>query len=527
MSTEITKDETNNPIYYAECKKALDRPESVDYLASRGISLATAKQFGCGFDLATKCIIVPSNERSYIARSIDGASSVRFKNPVGQETGIANSEALFSDDPMPIFVVKGAFDMLGIAEAGANAISLNGVLQGKLLIDLIEKNKRKINKTLLIDLGNDLEGRENTNKLVEELTEKGIKCQAVNLSCGYRDPNEALQRDKAAFVANITATVNLITKPYNTYSYFISDALEKDIDDMRSHENLSTGFKMLDKKMGVFTNGLYILGGVPSVGKTTLMLQLADQMAMDGEHVLYFTLEQSKLDLLSKSVARGSAVRFEKEKRKPGAYVTSMDILFKRKPLDALEAFNDYFATVKDRVSIIECFSNLTVKKIEEEVKDYERYNHVKPIVFVDYLQTLSAELDPETHRKATDVKQIVDDNIGRLQGIAKSMGLLIFAISSLNRSNYTHSLDFESFKETGKIEYGADRLFGLSLSVTKTKAFIDADLDTKREMIKTAKAENPRRIDFECLKNRNGFPVFTQQFLYYPDRDLYKEIDI
>ena len=81
MSTEITKDETNNPIYYAECKKALDRPESVDYLASRGISLATAKQFGCGFDLATKCIIVPSNERSYIARSRPVSQTVKRCSP--------------------------------------------------------------------------------------------------------------------------------------------------------------------------------------------------------------------------------------------------------------------------------------------------------------------------------------------------------------------------------------------------------------------------------------------------------------
>ena len=525
MSEKEQKQATTNTAYYEECAHALDRPESVDYLASRGVSLITAHQFRCGYDVTTRCIIVPINEHSYVARSIDSTSPVRFRNPVGQEIGITNSEALFSDDLKPIFVVKGVFDMLAIAESGENAIALNGVALNNLLIDLIKKSGKKVEKTLLIDLGNDLDGRKNSQKMAEELKKEGIKCQAVNLSCGYRDPNEALQNKKAAFVEKVNANVDLITKPDNTYSYFLSEALENDVAEMKSHEHRKTGFPNLDSKIGVLTNGLYILGGVPSVGKTTFMLQLADQMAMRGEHILYFTLEQSKLELISKSVARESALRFQRETGKPGTYVTSMDIQFDRKPLEIRKALLDYYAMVGNRVSIVECFSGLTVKNIEQKVSEYEKYNHVKPIVFVDYLQTLSAELDPETHRKATDVKQIVDDNISRLQGLSKSMGLLIFAISSLNRSNYSHALDFESFKETGKIEYGADRLFGLTLSETNTTRFVSANTDDQREMLKTAKSEIPRKIDFVCLKNRSGFPVFTQKFYYYPDRDLYVEI--
>lgn len=527
MSTKEQKVETNNTAYYEECAKHLSAPESVDYLASRGVSLSTARQFNCGFDPATKCIIVPVNDHSYVARSIDDTSSVRFRNPAGQETGITNSDVLFSDDPAPIFVVKGAFDMLGIVETGANAIALNGVQHNKILIDLINNNKKKkVNKTLLIDLGNDIEGRENTDKLVEALTGIGVTCKAVNLSCGYRDPNEALRHNKAAFVENVTTNVDLITKPDNTYSYYLSEALARDVAEMKSHEHRSTGFPELDKKIGVLTNGLYILGGVPSVGKTTFMLQIADQMARLGEHVLYFTLEQSKLELIAKSVARESAISCAVLKKDPGIAVSSLDILFDRKPREARPAFEVYYKMVGKRVSIVECFAGLTVKTIEDKVKDYERYNHVKPIVFVDYLQTLSAELDPETKRKATDVKQIVDDNISRLQGLAKSMGLLIFAISSLNRTNYTQTLDFESFKETGKIEYGADRLFGLQLSIVHDPEFINASTERKRELIQQAKAEIPRKIDFGCLKNRSGFPVFTLRFHYYPDRDLYVERD-
>ena len=524
MSEKEIKNETNNTTFYEEYAKALSHPECVNYMASRGISLSTAQKSNCGYDPATKCIIIPINEHSHIARSIDDTSTIRFRNPAGQVTGITNSKALFSDDSKPIVVVKGAFDMLSVAEIGANAIAVNGAGQNELLVDLIKNSGKKVEKTLLIDLGNDLEGRKNSQKLAEELKKIGVKCKVVNLSCGYRDLNEALQMNKAVFAANVTTNVDLIIKPDNTYSYYITGALARDVAEMKEHEHRSTGFESVDRNIGVMTNGLYILGGVPSVGKTTFMLQLADQMARLGEHVLYFTLEQSKLELIAKSVARESAISCKALKMDPKIAVSSLDILFDRRPREAAPAFEVYYKMVGKRVSIVECFSGLTVRQIEKKVTEYVQYNNVKPIVFIDYLQTLSAELDPETNRKATDVKQIVDDNISRLQGFSKSMGLLIFAISSLNRSNYTNSLDFESFKETGKIEYGADRLFGLQLSIVRDPEFINASTEDKRKLIQQAKAEIPRRIDFDCLKNRSGFPVFTQQFLYYPDQDLYTE---
>ena len=524
MSEKENKNETNNTSYYEECVKNLSAPESVDYLASRGVSLSTAQQFHCGYDPATKCIIVPINDQSYIARSIDDTSTIRFKNPVGQKTGITNSGALFSDDDTPIVVVKGAFDMLSVAEIGANAIALNGICQNSSLINLIQDSGKKVKKTLLIDLGNDIEGRENSQKLAEELTKIGVKCKVVNLSSGYRDLNEALQMQKGTFFAKATASVDAITKPDNTYSYYINGDFANDVAEMKATEHRKTGFPLLDKKIGVMTNGLYILGGIPSVGKTTFMLQLADQMARRGEHVLYFTLEQTKLELFSKSVARESALKYWYENNGPGTYVTSSDVQYEHNLEERDKAIRNYFGFVEDRSNIVVCFSGLTVGDIEAKVKEYESYNKVKPIVIIDYLQSLEAEADPVTHRKASDVKQIVEENISRLQGLSKSMGLLIFAISSLNRNNYTNSLDFNAFKETGKIEYGADRLFGLSLAITHDPKFVTAPKDVQQAMIEEAKEKIPRRIEFKCLKNRSGCPIFSLIFDYYPNLDLYVE---
>ncbi len=48
--------------------------------------------------------------------------------------------------------------------------------------------------------------------------------------------------------------------------------------------------------------GLYVLGAISSLGKTTFCGQMADQLAFVGEHVLYFSLEQTRLELVTKGL---------------------------------------------------------------------------------------------------------------------------------------------------------------------------------------------------------------------------------
>lgn len=50
---------------------------------------------------------------------------------------------------------------------------------------------------------------------------------------------------------------------------------------------ISTGFAMLDEALdGGLYEGLYIVGAISSLGKTTLVTQIADQVASKGQDVL-------------------------------------------------------------------------------------------------------------------------------------------------------------------------------------------------------------------------------------------------
>ncbi len=77
------------------------------------------------------------------------------------------------------------------------------------------------------------------------------------------------------------------------------------------------------------------------------------------------------------------------------------------------------------------------------------------------------------------------------------------FYRSSFNRDNYTKPVSFESFKESGNIEYTADVVWALQLFVINS--INSFNISDARQKIDKAKKKQPRQIQLKCLKNRQG----------------------
>ena len=229
-------------------------------------------------------------------------------------------------------------------------------------------------------------------------------------------------------------------------------------------------------------------------------------------------MEQSRLEMVSKSIARQTA------KDDPDKAVSSLQIRTGAKGESITRATAEYLQSVGDRISIIEGNFNCNVTFIGNYTRQYIAQNGgVRPVIVVDYLQVLQAEKDPETGRKASDTKQIVDYNVTQLKRLSRSLELPIFVISSVNRSNYLTPIDFEAFKESGGIEYTADVVWGLQLSAIHDPIFDkESKIKEKREKIATAKERMPRDIELVCLKNRCGRSRYAAQFTYYPQYDYF-----
>ncbi len=96
--------------------------------------------------------------------------------------------------------------------------------------------------------------------------------------------------------------------------------------------------------------------------------------------------------------------------------------------------------------------------------------------------------------------------------------------VSSINRANYLNPVDFESFKESGGIEYTADVVWGLQLQILNDDLFSkDNKIKEKRETVRAAKKAIPRKIELLCLKNRYGVSSYSCGFNYYPQFDLFE----
>ena len=500
--------------YLNECYTHRNDPAAVQYLSFRGISQDTATAYKLGYDTRTGFLIVPTSRYYYVARNTNPEAENRYNNPKGAKIELFNAQAIYNEESRPVFIVEGAFDALSIIEAGGLATALNSTSNYKKVLDMVKKQTTK--STLILCLDNDAAGAKATAELETGLKELNISYITADICGEYKDPNEALKADRMAFFDAVKATERRTSKPDNTSDY-ISLFMAGEIEELKENATRKTGFANLDAETGGVYPGLYAVGGISSVGKTTFIYQMADQMAAAGQHVLFFSMEQSRLEMVSKSIARTTA------QADINTAVSSIAIRTGTLTPVVLDAADRYSQTVGGRLSVIEGNFNCTVSFIGEYTRKYIENNGVKPVIIVDYLQVLRPEKDPETGRKPTDTKQVVDYNITQLKRMSRALDIPVFVISSLNRSNYLTPVDFESFKESGGIEYTADVVWGLQLNVMNDPIFDkEKGVKEKREKVREAKAAIPREIELVCLKNRYG-RSYNVHFRYYPQYDLFR----
>ncbi len=519
--------------YYRKSTEALKAdPEALSYLKGRGISLETAEAYNLGYDprwisplsksgraYPSKRLIIPVNNELYIARSITAPQTeADHKYRVldsSRNVDLFNKASLYDKDEDPLFITEGAIDALSIIEAGGKALALNSTENARILIELLEDHPTMRNLVLALD--NDEAGKKATKKLRKELTRLNIPFMEVFnfYPEGCKDPNDSLIKNRSFFEDRISfykASAGL--RPDSIASY-LDHYMAEDIERFKAGIKGSTGFPSIDKALGGIFEGLTVVGATSSLGKTTFCHQIADNFACAGEDVLYFSLEQSRLELVTKSLARITA------KKDLGRAVTSLSIRCGNFPLSVQNAVKEYRECVGDRMNIIEGNFRADINFISNYIRNYIRKTGKRPIVFIDYLQILM----PAEEDLRQNTKETVDNTVTTLKRLSRDEGLTIFAICSVNRTNYTNPIDYESLKESGSIEYGADAVWGLQLDCLNDEDFQnEKSIIKKREIIKTAKAETPRRIEFVCLKNRSGRPNFTTPLLYYPAHDYFIE---
>lgn len=459
--------------------------------------------------------IIPITKDYFILRPAVAQKQYKEYKLQGYEQKYFNESYLNLENEI-IFICEGIFDSLSLEELGYKAISTAGITGQERLINLMHKNN-----TYVIAFDNDDAGRKATQELTEKIREKNLLSAVFNFDNKHKDINEYLQKNKKGlekelknFISELDQQKEKYTKPDLTI-YKIEEYL-KDLEENKKKEPIKTNLDLLDDYLngGLYT-GLYVIGAISSLGKTTFINQLTDDIASTGQDILFFSLEMGRNEMISKSLSR-EMYRIVKKDNIALSALEIQNLRFngtgdqmKHQKELLREAIKKYGEMAK-HVSIIEGGFETGVKEIKEKVERYISLNGVKPIVVIDYLQILSQPTNFFSD------KQAVDWNITQLKKISRDNDLVIFVISSFNRDSYLTPVSFSSFKESGAIEYTADVVLGLELSVMKTLAK-NPKKEEKEKEINEAKAKMDRQLDLVALKNRFGSPYFRIELVYYP----------
>ena len=285
---------------------------------------------------------------------------------------------------------------------------------------------------------------------------------------------------------------------YQDNSYYRDEFSE--IQNDKEKKYVATGFEELDNVLsgGLHNERLYILGARTGAGKTTFILQIADYIANQGRCVLFFSLEMSRFELISKSISR-LTYTIDKD---CAMYTNSFDKRFNSFQHDEVykKAESQYFNIKK--MTIVEASGEIGALQIKKIIEDYINYKQERPVVIVDYLQILA----PYEEKYARDIRLNIDKTVVELKRIARRFKIPVVAISSFNRAaNRSEEISEDAFKESGAIEYSCDVALGLQSK--------DKEKSTTRE------------IELKILKNRIGVKNKKITFEYNAGFHHFKEI--
>lgn len=264
--------------------------------------------------------------------------------------------------------------------------------------------------------------------------------EAVNLSI---DPLQLMAKVQTQLS---TAVDNLIVKPIDELGKLSSERVIDLLDGKKDKlvKGIPSNFISIDETMGGnFKNGsLIILAGRPGMGKTTLALNIARNMAcFNSASGVIFSLEMTKDQLVDKFIASESGVDSRNIDQNK---IHEMDIL----PLQEASI------RLGNTKVFLDDFSNLTPMILRSKATNLKLKHDIKFII-VDYLQLMQ-----DDNRKGKSREQEVSEISRSLKLIAKDLQIPLIALSQLSRSCEARQNKrpmLSDLRESGSIEQDAD----------------------------------------------------------------------
>jgi replicative DNA helicase len=266
----------------------------------------------------------------------------------------------------------------------------------------------------------------------------------------------------------------------------------------REVTGLATEFIDFDHMTSGLQKGeLIIIAARPSMGKTALAINIAENVAIKGKAIVaVFSLEMSKESLLRRMLASQAGVD---QRRLQTGFLPDED---KTKLHEALNQLVETRLFIDDTAAI----------SLAEMRAKARRLKHTRgglDLIVVDYLQLMSATVPSSGKRNYENRTQEVSAISRGLKALAKELNVPVVALSQLSRAGVQRKDDhrplLSDLRESGSIEQDAD-----VVAFIHREAYYNKD---KESLSEVDKAKSELIIE----KQRNG-PTGTVH-LYFNSR--------
>jgi replicative DNA helicase len=206
---------------------------------------------------------------------------------------------------------------------------------------------------------------------------------------------------------------------------------------------IATGFIDLDKQTSGLQKGdLVIVAGRPSMGKTALALNIAENVALaEGLPVVVFSMEMSGEQLASRLL--GSVGRVDQSRMRTGKLQD-----------DEWPRVTDAIARLSNTQILIDETGSLSSLELRARARRIARnFGGTLGLVVIDYLQLMSGS---GAENRATEISEISRS----LKSLAKELQCPVVALSQLNRGLEQRPNKrpiMSDLRESGAIEQDAD----------------------------------------------------------------------
>lgn len=287
---------------------------------------------------------------------------------------------------------------------------------------------------------------------------------------------------------------------------------------------ISTGLDDLDNLLGGMQNSdLIILAGRPSMGKTSIAINIAVNACKflnkdakenkDKKAVGFFSLEMSADQLSAKILSMETSISTTKFR---SGEINDQD----------WEAIVKRSSEISNMPFFIDDTPALTIPAIRNRIRRMVR-KHNLSLLFIDYLQLISGSSKKSSDSRVQEISEITRG----LKAIAKEFNIPVIALSQLSRAveqREDKRPQLSDLRESGSIEQDSDVVaFIFRESYYEERKRPSEDEKDKFERWKSKMDELRNRSEVIIAKQRNG-PIgsvnlyFDAEFTRFGNLDLY-----